>query len=84
VIPILRLRALLGLPPADDPPAFPVLTLAAAGQPAAVQVDALAERLDAPLRPLDGLLSGYPGIVGSILQGDGEVLLVLDLAELCS
>jgi len=84
VIPILRLRARLGLPPADDPPAFPVLTLAAAGQPAAVQVDALAERLDAPLRPLDGLLSGYPGIVGSILQGDGEVLLVLDLAELCS
>jgi two-component system chemotaxis sensor kinase CheA len=84
VIPVLRLRALLGLPEAPDPPAFPVLQLAGAGEPRGVQVDALGERMDAPLRPLSGLLSGYPGMLGSILQGNGEVLLVLDLEELAA
>jgi len=33
------------------------------------------------LKPLDGLLSGMPGLAGSALLGDGGVLLILDLAE---
>lgn len=82
VVPIQRLRDLLDLPPADDPPVFPVLVLAGGEAPVAVQVDALGEQLQAPLRPLGGMLAGYPGLLGSILQGDGRVLLVLDLAEL--
>jgi len=84
VVPILRLRTLLGLAEAPDPQAFPVLRLAGSTEAVAIQIDALGERMDAPLRPLSGLLSGYPGVLGSILRGTGEVLLVLDLAELAA
>jgi two-component system chemotaxis sensor kinase CheA len=34
------------------------------------------------LRPVDGLLSGLPGIAGTTLLGDGRVLIVLDIPEL--
>jgi two-component system chemotaxis sensor kinase CheA len=38
--------------------------------------------MDVILKPLEGLLSGVPGLAGSTLLGDGSVLLVLDLGEL--
>ncbi|MGA0603240.1 chemotaxis protein CheA [Caulobacter sp. KR2-114] len=84
VIPILRLRALLGLGEAPDPAVFPVLTVTAAGGALGVQVDALGERLEAPLRPTSGLLKGFRGLLGSMLQGDGRILLVLNLAEMAA
>lgn len=84
VIPILRLRSLLGLEEAADPPVFPVLTVDAGSGAVGVQVDAVSERIEAPLRPLDGLMKGFPGLVGSMLQGDGRILLVLDLAEMAA
>ncbi|WP_414710319.1 hypothetical protein [Roseateles sp.] len=49
-----------------------------------MQVDEIAERVEAPLRPMDGVLARYPGVLGTVLQGDGGVLLVLDLAELAA
>jgi two-component system chemotaxis sensor kinase CheA len=52
------------------------------GQLAALEVDRLGERIEIMLKPLEGFLSGMPGIAGSTLLGDGSVLLVLDLAEL--
>ena len=52
------------------------------GDLGALQVDRIGERMEIMLKPLDGLLSGLPGIAGSTLLGDGSVLLVLDLAEL--
>jgi two-component system, chemotaxis family, sensor kinase CheA len=52
------------------------------GDLGALQVDRIGERMEIMLKPLDGLLSGLPGITGSTLLGDGSVLLVLDLAEL--
>jgi two-component system chemotaxis sensor kinase CheA len=45
-------------------------------------VDAVLDRIDAVVRPMSGLLSGAAGVVGSTLTADGDVLLVLDLAEL--
>ncbi|HKQ25685.1 MAG TPA: chemotaxis protein CheA [Burkholderiales bacterium] len=48
----------------------------------ALQVDRLGEQMEVMLKPLDGILSGMPGIAGSTLLGDGGVLLVLDLGEL--
>lgn len=47
-----------------------------------MRVDRLGERLEVMLKPLEGLLSGMPGIAGSTMLGDGSVLLVLDLGEL--
>jgi two-component system chemotaxis sensor kinase CheA len=34
------------------------------------------------VRPMTGLLSGMPGLLGTALMGDGRVLMVLDLPEL--
>lgn len=84
VVPLIRLADLLGLRSADDGHHFTVLNVEGGGEPLGIQIDEIAERLEAPLRPLSGLLATFPGIVGTVLQGDGQVLLVLDLAELAA
>ena len=50
----------------------------------ALEVDRLGERLDIMLKPIDGLLAGMPGIAGTTVLGDGQVLLVLDVPYLLS
>jgi two-component system chemotaxis sensor kinase CheA len=47
-----------------------------------LEVDLLGERMDVMLKPPEGLMAGVPGIEGTTRLGDGQVLLVLDLAEL--
>ncbi len=59
-----------------------IVIAAFAGQHCGLEVDALGERLDIILKPLDGLLAGTPGITGTTLLGDGRVLLVLDIGKL--
>jgi len=83
VIPLLGLAALLGLNAAErDAGPIAVLTVDAGGERIGIEVERVAERMEAPLRPMAGLLTGFPGVLGTILQADGQVLLVLDLAEL--
>jgi len=60
----------------------PIVIARLDGDLGAVQVDRIGERMDVILKPLEGLLSGVPGLAGSTLLGDGSVLLVLDLYEL--
>lgn len=84
VIPILRLSDLLGVDAGEDASAFPVLRIDAGGEDVGIQIDEIAERVEAPLRPMGGVLARYPGVLGTVLQGDGGVLLVLDLAELAA
>jgi two-component system chemotaxis sensor kinase CheA len=82
-IPVVHLAEVLGLKPSAREPADAVLLVAKVnGGLGALQVDGLGERMEIMLKPLDGLLSGMPGVAGSTLLGDGSVLLVLDLAEL--
>ena len=59
-----------------------LVVVAAAGQLGGIRVDRLGERVEIMLAPLEGLLSGAPGIAGTTLLGDGRVLLVLNIAEL--
>lgn len=84
VIPLLRLADLLGAAAREDAGAFPVLRINAGGEDVGIQIDEIAERVEAPLRPMGGVLARYPGVLGTVLQGDGAVLLVLDLAELAA
>jgi two-component system chemotaxis sensor kinase CheA len=58
-----------------------IVIATAAGQWGGLHVDRLGERVEVMLTPLDGLLSGLPGITGTTILGDGRVLLVLDLVE---
>ncbi len=82
-LPLVRLSELLRLPGEDRRGgSAKVLVVSSGGQRVGVEVDGVRERLDVLLRPMTGLLSGMPGVVGSALLGDGRVMLVLDIPEL--
>jgi two-component system, chemotaxis family, sensor kinase CheA len=82
-IPLISLPDALGLPrePLEEAYANVVIT-AVAGQVAALEVDRFGDHLEVMLKPIDGLLAGLRGIVGTTLLGDGRVLIVLDMPEL--
>lgn len=82
-LPLLRLSDLLRLPAVPrTADATKILVVNSGADKVGIEVDGVNERLDILLRPMPGLLSEMPGIVGSALLGDGRVLLVLDLPEL--
>lgn len=80
-VPVLDLGALLGFAGEGEGTARLVVT-EVTGEPIALRVKALGERLDALVREPSGLLARLSGIGGTSVQGDGSVLLVLDLMEL--
>ncbi len=59
-----------------------VLIVKSDNQSVGVEIDGVGERLDVLLRPMTGLLSAMPGVLGTALLGDGGILLILDLPEL--
>jgi two-component system, chemotaxis family, sensor kinase CheA len=84
VVPIVALAELMKLPPKPKDPAIAKLlvVMEAAGKIAALEVDAIHDRLDVVLKPMQGLLAGARGYAGTTLLGTGQVLLVLDIKEL--
>jgi len=82
-IPLINLARALGRERSEPNAAEAIAVIASiTGQLGAIEVDRLGERMDVMLKPIEGLLSGTPGIAGTTLMGDGRVLLVLDLQEL--
>jgi two-component system chemotaxis sensor kinase CheA len=84
VVPICSLAELMNLPAKKKAEADVRLVVAAemGGRTAAIEVDAIRDRLEIVLKPMHGLLSGARGYAGTTLLGDGTVLLVLDLKEI--
>jgi len=83
VVPLFDLAETVGIAPTPTvSEEATVVVSVIAGDLAGLQVDRLGERMDVMLKPMDGLLQGTPGIAGTTLLGDGQVLIVLDLAEL--
>ncbi len=84
VIPICPLVQLMDLPkkPEPGPNARTLLIIEVAGKITALEVDAIGDRLEVVLKPMQGLLSNARGYAGTTLLGDGRVLLVLDLKEI--
>lgn len=84
IVPIVALAELMKLPErAKEPTAARLLVvMEAAGRIAALEIDAIRDRLDVVLKPMQGLLAGARGYSGTTLLGDGKVLLVLDIREL--
>lgn len=83
VVPLLRLRRLLGLPEderAGDAEAVLVVDLG--GQTVGLVVDGFRERADVVLKPMTGVLARLRGYAGTAVLGDGRLLLVLNLREL--
>ncbi|WP_245239188.1 chemotaxis protein CheA [Methylobacterium platani] len=80
-VPVLHLADLLDLPRGASPPEARLAVLQAGGETVAVEVDRFAGRLDGLVRPLPGLAAA-PGLAGTVLAGDGRVVLVLDAETL--
>lgn len=81
-VPLLSLSSLLGMPDTAQAEEMTVLVVAIAGQRVGIIVDSLAERIETITRPLGGLLTGMPGLDGTTVLGNGQVLLVLDMPRL--
>jgi two-component system chemotaxis sensor kinase CheA len=83
VVPIYRLTEAMNLPgqAASDSGTRLLLVTEMGNKIAALEIDAIRDRLEAVLKPMQGLLSGARGYAGTTLLGDGRVLLVLDLKE---
>jgi two-component system, chemotaxis family, sensor kinase CheA len=81
-LPVIELATVLGLEPRADDDGATLVVAVGNGECGAFRVDRIVERLDLILKPLEGLLAGTPGIIGTTLLGDGRVLLVLDIAEM--
>jgi two-component system chemotaxis sensor kinase CheA len=84
VVPIISLAELMQLPGRKRDAADPrlLVVMEAAGRIAAFEIDAVRDRLDVVLKPMQGLLSGARGYAGTTLLGNGQVLLVLDVKEI--
>jgi len=82
VIPLVRLADMVGADAVPPEGAAVVLQIATDEDVLGVHVDRIEARVEAPLRPMTGLMQDYPGMVGTIIGVDGQVIAVLDLAEL--
>jgi two-component system chemotaxis sensor kinase CheA len=84
VIPICSLAEIMDLPRAVKPDADTrlLMIVEAGAKVAAVEIDAIRDRLDAVLKPMQGLLASARGYAGTTILGDGTVLLVLDVKEI--
>lgn len=84
VVPIVSLAERMKLPERSRGVASSrlLVVLEAAGRIAALEIDAIRDRLDVVLKPMQGLLAGARGYAGTTLLGNGEVLLVLDMKDI--
>jgi two-component system chemotaxis sensor kinase CheA len=84
VVPICSLADLMNLPTRPIPgSALRLLAVIESGAKiVAIEVDAVRDRLEVVLKPMQGLLSSARGYAGTTLLADGKVLLVLDIKEI--
>ena len=84
VVPIISLAELMKLPrqKRDTAESRLLVVMEAAGRIAGFEIDAIRDRLDVVLKPMQGLLAGARGYAGTTLLGNGQVLLVLDVKEI--
>ncbi|MGE5159633.1 MAG: chemotaxis protein CheA [Gemmatimonas sp.] len=83
VVPTVSLAELMKLPsrPVDAASRL-FLVVETGGRVAAFEIDAIRDRMEAVLKPMQGLLAGARGYAGTTLLGNGQVLLVLDVKEI--
>ncbi|SEI63957.1 two-component system, chemotaxis family, sensor kinase CheA [Allopseudospirillum japonicum] len=84
VIPLKRMRDLLGLPAADTQKLAEeaVLVVEIGQQALGLVIDDFHQGIDIVQKPLEGVMAGYTYYSGTALMGDGRVLLILNLAAL--
>lgn len=81
-VPLLDLSDLIRAPATPPGDEINVVIVRTGDDLTGVAVDEFGDRLEAPVRPMTGLLAHAAGVAGATLASDGRVLMVLDLAEL--
>jgi two-component system chemotaxis sensor kinase CheA len=81
VIPLMHLGELLGGEKSRADPLVVAVVQQADGR-VGLAVDRVAESLEAPVQAASPLLAGLPGVMGSVLQADGRILLLFDVRAL--
>ncbi|WP_200841107.1 chemotaxis protein CheA, partial [Geminicoccus flavidas] len=82
-VPLLQLADLLQVRAAlERQEDQPVLVIRTGPDLVGIGVDGFLGHTGVLLRPMTGLLSAMPGVLGTTILGDGRVMMVLDLAEL--
>jgi two-component system chemotaxis sensor kinase CheA len=82
-LPLIWLSDLLELPGKGEVSSnVKVVVMAMGDELVGLAVDGFAERMDVLMRPMSGLLAGMPGVMGTTLLGNGNVLMILDIPEL--
>ncbi|MGA2925109.1 MAG: chemotaxis protein CheA [Solirubrobacteraceae bacterium] len=82
VVPLLDLGEELGLEPTRaEEDVTRVLVVAPTGEEVGLIVERFEDHFDLICKPAEGVLAGTPGLSGTALLGDGQVLLILNLKE---
>ncbi|MGN6243329.1 MAG: hybrid sensor histidine kinase/response regulator [Motilibacteraceae bacterium] len=81
-LPVLDLGAVLGTPGARSPRAAVVVRWGRAGEELAWAVDRLEDEVELVVKELGGFLGRLPALPGATIDGDGRVVLLLDVREL--
>jgi two-component system chemotaxis sensor kinase CheA len=81
-IPMIELAVLLGISATNATSDARILVVDDGHGRVGIAVDDFSERLDVMLRPMTGFLAHIPGVSGTTLLGDGNVLLILNLGEI--
>ncbi|HEY6832818.1 MAG TPA: chemotaxis protein CheA [Pseudolabrys sp.] len=84
VVPVISLAELMKLPERSRDPAAArlFLVIETGGNVTALEIDAIRDRLEVVLKPMQGLLAAARGYSGTTVLGNGQILLVLDLKEI--
>jgi two-component system chemotaxis sensor kinase CheA len=82
VLPVLRLRELVGLPPARDARLEQVVIIETGTKRAALVVDELTTQLEIVVKQFDAARGGLALFGGATILGDGNPALILDVSSL--
>jgi two-component system chemotaxis sensor kinase CheA len=82
VLPVLRLRELVGLPPARDARLAQVVIIEAGNKRAALVVDELTTQQEIVVKQFDAARGGLALFGGATILGDGAPALILDVGSL--
>ncbi len=82
VIPMVHLHSLLGLPGSDEEELEAlIIYMGDENTKIALVVDSVLRQQDILVKSLSDVLSGIKGVSGATILGDGQVVLVLDVAQ---